>query len=241
MATPTGEKKRKPKPTPGNIAYAILLLLLLALLLYLAFVRITGGIPSFFGYSVVRIVTPSMEPKIPVGSFVLIKNVTPDEVSEGDIITFYTDDPDPAVAGKTITHRVLSIDAGEDGKYVFETKGDNLKTNPVPDAYPARGERLVGRYVCDLLPITAFAALFRSHLPVAIILILLIPAMILIRKSVKNILKKTPAEREEYIRRRVEEELARIKGVGAPDENSDRPDDGTNQPKPQAERKNDDV
>ncbi len=109
MAKPAGKTEAKLKLTPGKIAYAVLILLLVILVFYLVIVRIAGGVPSLFGYSVVRIVTPSMDPKIPVGSFVLIKKASPEEIRVGDIITFYTDDPDPAVAGKTITHRVFSV------------------------------------------------------------------------------------------------------------------------------------
>ena len=223
MGTSSGESKRKPKMTPGKIAYAILILLLVVLVLYLLIARLSGKIPSLFGYSVVRIVTPSMEPKIPVGSFVLIKRATPQEISPGDIITFFTDDPDPLVAGKTITHRVLSI-SQEDGKYVFETQGDNQKTNPVPDKYPARGEALVGRYVCGMLPLTAIVTLFKTHLPVAILLVLLIPAVIVTQTFVKKTLRATTAEREDLIRRRVEEELARVRAEQT--ENHDGPEAG---------------
>ena len=214
--TASAETKKKPKMSPGNIVYSVLILLLVVLVLYLVFARMTGRVPTFFGYSVVRVVTPSMDPKIPVGSFIVIKRIAPEEVQPGDIITFYTDDPDPVVAGKTITHRVLSIDVTEDGKYVFKTKGDNAATNPVPDAYPARGERLVGRYVCGMLPVTAFVTMFREHLPIAIFLILLIPAIILTQTRIKKVLKKSPAEREDYIKRKVEEELARMRAEGEP-------------------------
>ena len=226
MAKPTGETKRKPNVTPGKIAYAVLILLLVVLVLYLLIARLSGKIPSLFGYSVVRIVTPSMEPKIPVGSFVLIRRIAPEEVSPGDVITFFTDDPDPVVTGKTITHRVLSV-SYNDGKYVFETKGDNLTTNPVVDAYPARGERLVGRYVCGMLPVTAVVTLFRTHLPIAILITLLIPTMIAVQSMIKKTMKKIPAEREDLIRRRVEEELARLKEANQNDAN--RSDKGTKQ------------
>jgi len=218
MAESAPEAKRKSKLTPGNVVYAVLILLLVAIVLYLMIARITGKVPSFFGYSVVRIVTPSMDPKIPVGSFVLIKRVSPDKIESGDIITFYTDDPDPVVAGKTITHRVLAVEV-KDGKYVFETKGDNTATNPVPDAYPARGERLVGRYVCGMLPITAAVTMFREHLPIAILLVLAIPAIIFVQRRIKKFMKQSPATREDYIKRKVEEELARLRQEGVP--NSD--------------------
>ena len=224
MAKPAGKTEAKLKLTPGKIAYAVLILLLVILVFYLVIVRIAGGVPSLFGYSVVRIVTPSMDPKIPVGSFVLIKKAPPEEIRVGDIITFYTDDPDPAVAGKTITHRVLSISC-TDGKYVFQTKGDNKETNPVPDAYPARGEKLVGRYVCGMLPVTAVVTLFRTHLPVAILVTVLIPTIILTQSAIRKRMKAIPAEREDLIRRRVEEELARLKQTQNKDD--DRPGTGT--------------
>ena len=213
MARPEGETEGKMKWTPGRIAYLVLILLLVTLVLYLLIARISGKVPSLFGYSVVRIVTPSMDPKIPVGSFVLIKKASPEEIAVGDIITFYTDDPDPLIAGKTITHRVLAVSC-EDGKYVFTTKGDNQATNPVPDAYPARGEKLVGRYVCGMLPVTAIVTLFREHLPIALLVTILIPTIIMIQSTVKKKVRMAPAEREEReerIRREVEAELARLK------------------------------
>ena len=210
MARPEGETEGKLKWTPGRIAYLVLILLLVALVLYLLVARISGKVPSLFGYSVVRIVTPSMDPKIPVGSFVLIKKAAPEEIEPGDIITFYTDDPDPLIAGKTITHRVLAVSC-EDGKYVFQTKGDNQATNPVPDAYPARGEKLVGRYVCGMLPVTAIVTLYREHLPIALLVTILIPTIIMIQSTVKKKIKMAPAEREERIRQQVEAELARLK------------------------------
>ena len=213
MARPEGETEGKLKWTPGRIAYLVLILLLVTLVLYLLIARISGKVPSLFGYSVVRIVTPSMDPKIPVGSFVLIKKASPEEIRTGDIITFYTDDPDPLIAGKTITHRVLAVSC-EDGKYVFTTKGDNQATNPVPDAYPARGEKLVGRYVCGMLPVTAIVTLFREHLPIALLVTILIPTIIMIQSTVKKKIRMVPAEREEReerIRREVEAELARLK------------------------------
>ena len=238
----SGEAKRKPKMTPGNIAYAVLILLLVVLVLYLLIARMTGNIPTFFGYSVVRIVTPSMEPKIPVGSFVLIKRIAPDQVAPGDIITFFTDDPDPAVAGKTITHRVLSVETTEDGKYVFKTKGDNTATNPVPDAYPATGEGLVGRYVCGALPLTAIVTLFRTHLPIAVFLILLIPVIVMTQGRIRKILKQgTPDGREDYIKRKVEEELARIRREGATGDGTSSPSDAESDRTQKTEGENDHV
>ena len=128
----------------------------------------------------------------------------------GDIITFFTDDDDPRVAGKTITHRVISISVNDDGKYRFKTQGDNKSTNPNPDDLPARGEKLVGRYVCGILPLTAIVTLFQTHLPVALLATVLIPTIILTQRGVRRKMKAIPAEREELIKQRVAEELARL-------------------------------
>ena len=54
MARPEGETEGKLKWTPGRIAYLVLILLLVTLVLYLLIARISGKVPSLFGYSVVR-------------------------------------------------------------------------------------------------------------------------------------------------------------------------------------------
>ena len=220
MDDATKSSKPKRKLTPGKIAYAVLILLLVVLLLYLLYARMTGAVPQLFGYSIVRIITPSMEPKIPVGSFILVKRTSPENVEPGDIITFFTDDPDPTVAGKTITHRVMSVTI-EDGKYIFETKGDNTSTNPVSDKYPARGERLVGKYQCDVFVMTAFANLFEEHFGIAMLVTLLIPVILLTQYALRDATKKKPSTREEYIGKRVQEEIEKLKreGLFPPSEN----------------------
>ena len=88
---------------------------------------------------------------------------------------------------------------------------------------------MVGRYVCGMLPVTAVVTLFRTHLPIAILLTLLIPTVIAVQSTVKKMMKKIPAEREDLIRRRVEEELARLREAKPNQNDSNRPDGGTEQ------------
>ena len=48
--------------------------------------KIKGRVPSVFGYSVMNIISSSMEDEIPKDSYILIKKVAPEEVKIDDII-----------------------------------------------------------------------------------------------------------------------------------------------------------
>ena len=50
--------------------------------------KMRGEVPKVFGHSVMKIVSGSMETEIPEGSYILIKEIDPAEVKEGDVITF---------------------------------------------------------------------------------------------------------------------------------------------------------
>ena len=68
-------------------------------------------------------------------------------------------------------------------------------------------------------------------------MLLAIPAIVYTRITIRRALKKNE-QREEYVKRKVEEELARLQAAGAvpPIENQPKTD-----PKDQTERENDDV
>jgi signal peptidase len=52
-----------------------------------------GEVPRLFGYSLINIVSGSMEPDIKKGDYILIEEVDPAEVRENDIICFYSPIP----------------------------------------------------------------------------------------------------------------------------------------------------
>jgi signal peptidase I len=89
-------------------------------------------LPKLLGYEVYNIVSPSMEPAIPMGSMVLVEQVDPVEVERGDVIAFRR-------GGVVVTHRVTQnrVVEGE-----FMTKGD---ANAEEDASPVPYDNLVGR------------------------------------------------------------------------------------------------
>ena len=107
---------------------------------------------TFIGkYAVVRILTESMEPTIQAGDYILIEKVKLAELEEGDVITFYSDDP--TIAGLLNTHRVYAFT--ESGAVV--TKGDN---NLSVDEYEVTGEKVVGRYAATLSFLTGIFNIF---------------------------------------------------------------------------------
>lgn len=85
-------------------------------------------LPRVFGYHIYSVISGSMEPAIPVGSMVYIKNEAPEDMKKDDVIAFYGAKDSNAI----ITHRVVEnrVVMGE-----FITKGDANQTedmNPVP-------------------------------------------------------------------------------------------------------------
>jgi signal peptidase len=114
--------------------------------------KLTGKVPKVFGYSIINIVSGSMEDEIPEGSYILIKSIDPQKIKQDDIICFYS--RNPQIYGMPNTHRVAEdpIRVGE--KIEFVTKGD---ANPTNDKETARGEDVIGIYVKRLDKLTAIS------------------------------------------------------------------------------------
>jgi signal peptidase len=113
--------------------------------------KLQGDVPRFFGYSVMQIVSGSMEDEIPTGAYILIKKVDAEDVKIDDVICFYSDDQ--AIRGYPNTHRVVKDPIQGPNGLEFVTKGD---ANPEEDGVTAKGDRLIGRYVKNLTGLTKF-------------------------------------------------------------------------------------
>lgn len=127
--------------------------MLLGAVLIISFMsaHIKGEVPHIGKYSVMNIVSKSMEPTIGEGTYILIKRVDPEEVQKDDIICFYS--TDPTIYGCPNTHRVVEEPYEENGKLYFTTRGDN---NPLQDKQPAEGDRLIGVWVRNMTGLTSF-------------------------------------------------------------------------------------
>ena len=170
-------------------------LISLALLLVNIFgAKMSGKVPSVFGYSVINIISGSMEDEIPKGSYILIKKTDAENVRQGDIICFYS--TDPSIYGMPNTHRVVEEPIIKDGKIEFVTKGD---ASPVNDTETAKGDRLIGVYVKSLDGLTAFVSgLTPQNLIIVIICLLIATCTIFVFTAVteKNCAKTANQDQE---------------------------------------------
>lgn len=112
-----------------KVFFGILIAVFAFVLISVIVVRINGGTPSIFGYSVQRVISGSMEPTLRVGDIILSKSVSdPSEIKVDDIITF---EGGADFDDKMITHRVIVPPTQNIyGDYTLTTKGDS---NMTPD------------------------------------------------------------------------------------------------------------
>lgn len=110
----TGSTARK--KSPGLLIYVPAFCSLIGTLMILVVIAaaIPLTIPNFMGYDVYNVVSGSMEPTIPVGSIIYVKEIDPAEIETGDIIAFHSGD-------SVIMHRVTENKVVEGS---FVTKGD---------------------------------------------------------------------------------------------------------------------
>ncbi len=144
--------KKSPVKTVLGILWWVFLILLVLVLVRVIGAKMRGEVPTVGGYAVMRVVSGSMEPKIPVGMYILVQSCDPADVAAGDVISFYSDEQ--TIQGLPNTHRVNVVKDDGDGTLSYETQGD---ANAIPDKVDARGERLIGKYVCNLTALSAFA------------------------------------------------------------------------------------
>jgi signal peptidase len=107
----------------GNVLSALLLATVCAAALALLIV------PKATGAKPLTVLTGSMRGTYDPGSVVVVRPVKPSQLQVGDTLTYQITSDQPDV----ITHRIIKISFGQDGKRQFITQGD---ANGAPDADP---------------------------------------------------------------------------------------------------------
>ncbi len=115
------KKKRGPRKVAGIVS-TVFLIIVIAVVVLIFITRITGHVPSVFGFSVFRVQTDSMTPTLEVGDVIIDKKIAPEDIKKGDIITY--DCLNGELAGQTITHRVVTEPECRNGTYYYQTQGD---------------------------------------------------------------------------------------------------------------------
>ena len=118
----------------GTLTAVSFLALCLAILAALVLVVL----PAATGSGTYTILTSSMSPHYPPGTLMVVKPTAFDQLRPGDVITYQIESGRPDV----VSHRVVSLAAGQDGETTLVTQGDN---NSEPDAEPVREVQVRGK------------------------------------------------------------------------------------------------
>lgn len=124
----------------------------------------------------IMVVGTSMYPSITQDDIIIIKPIDPETLKIGDIIAYRYNIGEDNFAS---IHRVIDIRDG-----IIKTKGDNLS---VPDRYGVMSENIVGIMI-GKIPYVGYIIRFAGS-EIGYIIFILIPAVILIMKETKKILK----------------------------------------------------
>lgn len=203
--------KKKVLTTIIDITSVLIILCAVVVMLSVVFTR-SGEVPRIGGYSLMCVVSGSMEPEIPTNSLVLVKETPADEIEKGDIISFYSSDP--ALDGAINTHRVVEIKT-VDGELEFVTRGD---ANGFTDMYTAKARFLLGR-VTLVSPSLGILVKLSSN-PLIFIPLIIVPLLIMlllgIRRTAKVAREIEKQEQEEALRRiisKIKEETAELEAA----------------------------
>ena len=151
------------------------LLPVLGVLALLALLLATIAAPSLGGYRTYVIYGSSMEPTIKLGSLIVAKSVSVDDLDVGDIITFRTSGNET-----TITHRIVGV-REEDGQRRFLTKRDASNgADPLETHLDGEASRLAYH-----VPYLGYFVHFAKG-PLGIILLVALPALGLLALQLTN-------------------------------------------------------
>jgi len=178
------------KPRSGNkarrIISAVLFYGLLATLIAAAFFISQGNKRPVFGYSFMNVITWSMEPDIPQGSLVIVRQADPGTIQIGDDIAFMRD-PETSV-----THRVIGIVENHEGRGErgFETQGIN---NDSPDFDIVPAVNVAGVVKLSVPRVGNWLEWLRANL---ILVSCFAAGIVVLALLLKGAFKKSPAEKK---------------------------------------------
>lgn len=165
------------KIKPFKIISALFYTLVIAFIMLLAGSLILDRLDSPIKYRLYSIQSGSMEPKLPVGSVILVAPAT--SYQEGDIINFR----DETNAKQTVTHRIVTVSKDVDlGTIEYRTKGD---ANEDSDLELIRSERVNGKVIFHL-PYLGYPIAF-AQTQNGFIALVIIPATLIIYTELLNI------------------------------------------------------
>lgn len=178
-------KKNKTLKIVGNVLFYTILVSLLSISFIMVKSVKEGKQPTIMGNKFFTVLTGSMEPTIMTGDLLIAKEVAPEEIKAGDIITFGS-----LNSNNITTHRVKEV-LNENGEIKYITQGD---ANNVQDPNPVPGEVLIGKVVKWIPKVGTTMAWMNSNLVFIIGLIFAITLLGIIGNTLVGRLKAIDEE-----------------------------------------------
>lgn len=170
--------RRTPRPALGGISWAMMVSTLgVVLLVALVAPFVIHAVPTLVGAEHSYVVTSgSMEPAIGVGSVVMVNDVAPGEIGQGDVITYRTGEN-----AEPTTHRVVEV-VERDGGVAYRTAGD---ANEEPDPELVAADQVEGRVMTVgghlfVIPHVGYAIAFANTRPGYVAMVVVPIALLLV-------------------------------------------------------------
>lgn len=128
-----------------EMSFYLFLLLLVTCVFF--FKNNNGGAPTTIGgFSMMQVLTSSMETELPKDSLIVTRRVDPDTLEVGDDITYLVSET------TTVTHRIVEIidEYLDTGERAFITQG---VCNGAPDSKPVAAVNVVGKVIFHSYPL----------------------------------------------------------------------------------------
>lgn len=158
-------------------------------------------VPQVMGFSILRVLTGSMEPEIPENAMLLVRKTDPETLKAGDVISFYS--PDPLLDGALNTHRILRVER-EGSQIRFITKGD---ANPAEDQQRVSEDSVVGKVVFVSTAIGKLVRLISNPLVFGLAILLPLAIMLIgnLVSALRSAILLARQEEEEAVRQALED------------------------------------
>lgn len=166
--------------TAGNFIYSFITAVV-------AIVAVIFVLIKLLGWHMFSVDSPSMSPRYPVDTLVVVQDVSPEEIKTGDVITYVLNGD-----GVLVTHRVVAVNTRD---RTFTTKGD---ANNSEDAAPVLWNNMVGRVFLGIpvlgRPVRFLTAEENRPVVIAVIAIMFVSSVVWDMVEKRNRKKRKPAE-----------------------------------------------
>lgn len=136
-----------------KFAVSLFCILLIAIILIQ---RFSNNEVTLFGFRIFNVATESMVPKYNVGDILIVKSIEPDDVKEGDDITYLGEVG--SFANRIVTHKVIKIELDKNGEKIFHTKGiANDSEDPT-----IKGHQIYGKVLYKFIAISYFSNIINN-------------------------------------------------------------------------------